>query len=225
MKYELGIMNYGKKNKMTSWLRHNSVFILHNSARKGFTIVEMIVAFGIFAVIMVVAIGSLVSLIEANHKAQALKTVVNNLHFAIENISRNLRTGSVYHCDITVGMLTQTRDCPQNSAASIIFTARDGKRIVYKYTPVTGSYGTIDRAVIAAGDEGRLADSSTYVPITAPEVRVEQLRFYVDGTGLSDQEQPRVLIVVRGTMLGKGKVSTSFGIETMVSQRFLDVEP
>lgn len=199
--------------------------MVHGPSRRGFTLVEMIVAFGIFSIVMVVAVGSLVSLIEANHKAQALKTVVNNMHFALENISRNLRTGLVYHCDIAEGTLTMARDCAQNPASSIIFTARNGKRMVYKYTPTTESYGFIDRAVIATGEEWRLNDPTTFVPITSPEIRIEQLRFYVDGTGTADHEQPRVLIVAKGSLQGKSKVISRFTIETLVSQRFLDVEP
>ena len=194
------------------------------NASSGFTLVEMIVAFGIFLVIMVISVGSLASLLEANHKARSQKTVVNNLYFAFENISRNLRTGFLYHCDITEGTLTETRDCAQNPASSIIFTARNGKRMVYKYTPLTESYGTIDRAVVGAGEEGLLADPATFVPITSPEIHIEQLNFYVDGTLTSDKEQPRVLILVKGSVQGKSKTVSSFGIETMVSQRLLDVE-
>jgi len=136
MNTELRIKEEKRKKHRFSLFFPTSYFILHTSSRKGFTIVEMIVAFGIFSVIMAVSVGSLASLLEANHKARALKTVVNNLHFAFENISRNVRTGSLYHCDITEGELTKTRDCANNPASSIIFTARNGKRIVYKYIPV-----------------------------------------------------------------------------------------
>lgn len=184
-----------------------------------FTLVEMTVAFGIFAVIMVVATGSLLSLMEANHKAQALKTVVNNLHFALENISRAIRTGAVYHCDVTQGVVTTVRDCAQNSPAdSAIFTARDGTRVAYRQNGAA-----IERAVVAAGEEWRLSNPGTYVPITAPEIQVEQLHFYVAGTSKTDKEQPRVLIMVKGFMQGKSKVATRFDIETLVSQRQLDI--
>lgn len=200
------------------------------SASSGFTLVEMIVSFGIFSIITVIAVGSFVSLIGAAHKAQSLKTVVNNLHFALENISRNLRTGSGYHCDITSGTLSLPRDCVSTSASSIVFLARDGRRIAYKYKPTGGTYGTIERAIVKAGEEWRLADSATFVPITAPEVRVEQLRFYVAGTGNKDNQQPdnqqpRVLILMKGSLQGKSVVISRFNIETLVSQRLLDIEP
>lgn len=192
-------------------------------ASSGFTLVEMMVAFGIFSIIMTVAVGSFISLMEANHKTQELKTVVNNLHFAFENISRNIRTGSLYHCDIASAPLTAPRDCSESPASSIIFTTRDGRRMVYTYTLLDG-YGVINRAVVAAGEEGRLSDPEVYIPITSPDINIEQLRFYVDGTGASDMKQPRVLIVVKGVIQGKSKVASRFNLETLVSQRVLDVE-
>ena len=41
----------------------------------GFTLLEMIVAIGVFSVVMLVAAGSLLSIVSANRKAQAQKAV------------------------------------------------------------------------------------------------------------------------------------------------------
>ena len=211
------IKTYRKRKAQPFFL--DSCFLYHESPRSGFTLVEMIVAFGVFAVIMVMATGSLISLLDANHQAQALKTVVNNLHFALENMSRAIRTGTTYHCDVTLGDVTAPRDCAQESpASSAVFAARDGKRVAYRQNG-----GALERAVVAAGEEWRLSLSGPYVPITAPEIPIEKLRFYVAGTSLTDDEQPRVLIVMRGFMQGKSKVANRFDIETLVSQRQLDI--
>ncbi len=179
----------------------------------------MVVAFGVFAVIMVMATGSLVSLLDANHQAQALKTVVNNLHFALENMSRAVRTGAVYHCDATRGDVALPRDCAQSDpATSLAVLASDGKRVAYQQNGAA-----LERAVVTAGEEWRLSLPGAYVPITAPEIRIEQLRFYVAGASRTDEEQPRVLIVMRGFVQGKSKVANRFDVETLVSQRVLDI--
>ncbi|MSU56506.1 MAG: type II secretion system protein [Candidatus Taylorbacteria bacterium] len=185
-------------------------------ASSGFTLVEMIVAFGIFSIIMVISVGSLVSLIEANHKAQALKTVVNNLHFALENMSRNIRTGYNYHCGF--GTVTVPADCATIPAIQLVFKDRQGSYVAYRWT---GS-GDIERS--RNTDPVALLTSDSFIPITAPEITIEQFGFYVDGTGNNDKEQPRVLIVAKGSMQGKSKVISRFNIETIVSQRLLDVE-
>ena len=66
---------------------------------RGFTLVEMIVSLGIFAVVAVVALGALVRIMTANQKAQTLQSAMTNISFALESMSRELRSGITYHCD------------------------------------------------------------------------------------------------------------------------------
>ena len=187
----------------------------------GFTLVEIVVAFGMFSVIMVIAVGSLLSLIEANHKAQAQKTVVNNLHFALENMSRNIRTGSNYHCgDESVTSVTIPQDCQTTPATQLVFKERDGGYVLY-----TLENETIKRSKNQSAIDLLLQEK---IPITAPEIQVEHLNFYVDGADNtldsgSNKKQPRVLIVLKGSMQGKSKVISRFDIQTLVSQRGLDI--
>ncbi len=187
--------------------------------KAGFTLVEMIIAFGVFAVVMVIAVGSLISLVEANHKAQTLKTVVNNLHFALENMSRNIRTGSRYHCGS--GSILVPTDCPTTPKSELVFRARDGSYLIYELVS-----GAIMRS--KSDDGGVLLDPGNFIPITAPEITVDTLNFYVSGAeedekGKGNQEQPRVLLVVKGSMKGKSKVISRFDIQTLISQRSLDI--
>ncbi len=177
----------------------------------GFTLIEMLIATAIFAVIMVMAVGSLLSIIDANREAQAKKTVVNNLHFALENMTRNIRTGSRFHCDATgvaAGQPLSPRDCANAPATSVAFVAKGGELIVYQYVAATE---TIERA-IEGGDS---------VPITAPEVKVKQLRFFV--AGAEGAGQPRILIVLNGSVQGRARTPSDFTVETLVSQRLLDL--
>lgn len=215
MNYELRIMSKKKDGAIGS--SHTSYFpsptasaglgMLHTSAR-GFTLVEMIIAFGIFAAVMAIAVGSLVSLMDANRRAQAQKTVANNLHFALENVSRSLRMGREYHCNADVGV-PGPLDCPENPAFSIQFLDSEGRVVVYRQDGVS---------VMRSVGGGAL------VPVTAPEVEVERLRFFVDGAeDENPARQPRVLILMAGVMKGKGGILTRFDVETLVSQRLLDV--
>lgn len=184
---------------------------------RGFTLIELLVAVGIFMVILVVAVGGLLSLMQANYKAQTLKTVVNNLHFAFENMSRNLRTGSRYHCDVAQGDIGAPRDCAQSPASSIALRAYDGSLMRYRQNGAV-----IERAVQPILPDGSVDSNLAYIPITAPEIRIERLQFFVDGSSLTDKRQPRVLIVSSGTMQGKGKVLSQFNLETLLSQRYLN---
>src|SRR3989344_5136440 len=62
----------------------------------GFTLVEMIVAVALFAIVMVVAVAALLSLTAANRKAQAIQSVMNNLNIAVDGMVRNMRMGTNY---------------------------------------------------------------------------------------------------------------------------------
>ena len=187
----------------------NSKFKIQNS---GFTLVEMVIAFGVFSSLMVVSTGSFITLMEANHKAQATKTVVNNLHFALENMSRNIRTGRNFHCGAG-GILSQPQNCASLADSYLAVTSPDNKIVSY--------YFNADRHWIEKSVAG-----GEFIPITAPEITVETLEFFVDGacdpTLCLDTKQPRVLIIVGGVMQGKSKVTSRFDIQTTVSQRALD---
>lgn len=176
---------------------------------EGFTLIEMLVAIALFSIIMVMAVGSLLSIIDANRQAQVKKTVVNNLHFALENMTRNIRTGRYFHCDIEVGDITAPRDCANAPATSFAFLDSNGKRIEYRQ----------NGAVI----ERLISGDANFIGITAPEVTINQLRFFVSGAEAEDATQPRVLIVLDGVMQGRARTPSVFNIETLVSQRLLDI--
>ena len=91
-------------------------------------------------------------------------------------------------------------------------------------------YELSDGAIVRSknGDPEVLLTQANFIPITAPEVQVETLNFYVDGADNlkepgNNKLQPRVLLVVKGWMQGKSKVVSRFDIQTLVSQRALDI--
>lgn len=178
-----------------------SRYTIHDScyASRGFTLVEMIVALFIFSVVMVVSTGALVSIIEANRKAQSVKSVMNNVSFAVDSMMRNLRVGTGYEPG-------PQSACSGNGASSLTFTDVDGRQVRYRL-----SANQIERSI----------DSGMWLAMTAPEVSIERLCFYVDGTSSGDAQQPRVLILVGG-VAGQGRSETPFDIQTLVSQRILD---
>ena len=163
----------------------------------------MIVSLFIFSVVMVVSTGTLISIIDANRKAQSVKSVMNNVSFAVDSIARSLRVGTGY----TAGA---SGSCADSGASELSFTNVDGETVEYRL-----SAGSIERRIATGPTAGG------YLALTAPEVTIERFCFYVDGTGPSDGLQPRVLIIAGGTG-GYGKTETVFNIQTLVSQRVLD---
>ncbi len=168
----------------------------------GFTLVEMIVAIFIFSIVMVVAVGALVSVVEANRKAQGVKSVMNNLNFALDSMTRAIRVGTEYSCGVA--------NCTIDGSESFSFLSTDGQNVTYSFNKES------------ARIERTMDGGVTIQTMTAPEVTVEELRFYLAGESPSDEAQPRVLIITKGLAGPTGKTQTEFSLETMVTQRILD---
>ncbi|MAF59282.1 hypothetical protein CL631_00315 [bacterium] len=191
--------------------------MIYKKDKRGFTLVEMLISTALFAVVMLVSVGSLLSLVDANRRAQSLKSVINNLNFALENMSRNIRVGRTYHCHNSVnppGNLDEPKDC-QNGGILFAFEAHDGDT------------GTASDQIIYRIKDNKMEKSanggSTFTGITAEEVNITDMQFYVDGTASNDEEQPLVVITISGTAGVTAAQQTSFDIQTTVSQRLLDI--
>jgi hypothetical protein len=68
---------------------------------------------------------------ESSRKAQTLKSVINNLNFSLDSISRLTRTGETYHCDVTQSPVTSPRDCVSGSSSFAVLAA-SGQTVQYK---------------------------------------------------------------------------------------------
>lgn len=189
--------------------------IAHKSIIKGFTLIEIMVATSIFMVIMVVAMGALISSSDASKKAQALRTAMDNVNFAMESMTRSLRMGTNYTCGNSVPLDSSSpNDCP-NGAGAIAF-------VPYR------AEGALPRTV--AYTRNIRSDNTTYAlqicnptctDMVSPDVDIKQLTFYVNGTlspSAGDTVQPSVYILLKGTVKVKG-VDNAFAIQTMASQR------
>lgn len=190
--------------------------------QKGFTLIEMIVAVALFAVVMLVSVGALLALVGANRKARSLQSVMNNLNIALDGMVRSVRMGSEYHCG--VGSVNLPQDC-----------ASGGTLLAFKPF-CTESCDPVNRTVYVFGTgdlscgRGRICKSvdsgRTYYAITAPEVTIDSMKFSVVGTdsGSTDFVQPKVVITVKGTAGARmKKTTTSFTIQATAVQRELDL--
>ncbi|MDB5204677.1 MAG: seg [Candidatus Taylorbacteria bacterium] len=176
----------------------------------GFTLIEIMVAVTIFALVMVVAIGAVLSIVSANKKSQAITSVLSNLNFALEAMVRDMRTGYDYHCS---GASGGGGDCP-GGGTSLSFTSTQSgnKPVIYV---LDDTKGAITKSV----------DGGAVQSLTSGEVKIDALNFYLTGTGKTntgDYDQPRIIIIVKGHYQGFGDL-TEFHLQTMVSQRRIDI--
>ena len=172
---------------------------------RGYTLVELVVAVGLFALIMTLAAGAYLMMISLTQRAQNISTGIDNISFALETMTRNIRTGASYHCGGPSG-----GDC-SSGASSFYFTNSSGQSSEYSLNGGTYIQQTIN------GSSSFLTDSS---------VIVSSLTFFVSGTSKppSDYTQPYVTIIVSGTVSsGAGKPTQSFTVETGAAMRGTDL--
>lgn len=163
---------------------------------RGYTLVELIIAVGLFALIMMLASGAYLVMININRQTQSIATGIDNLSFALETMTRTIRTGTNYSCN-------GGGDCSPGTTFSVTNTS--GNTVSYSL-----SNGVITQNGIA---------------LTDPSVIVSSLVFYASGTGKPpiDYQQPRVTIVVSGIVSSGAGKTEPFTIETGATMRSSDI--
>lgn len=204
-----------------------SLFAIHAKGKSrgpqaGFTLIEMVVAVALFSIVMLVAGATLLSLVYANRKAQALQSVINNLNVSLDGMVRNIREGSNYNCR------TATHgDC--SGGGTIIYFTPYGGGSDWAYALCTNTGSGWD--IVTSEQSGQVYSlcenlNSGWVPITSPEVEIQDLTFYVTGTKPASQggtQQPEVVFTMKG-QAGKQATSIStFDIQATAVQRQLNL--
>jgi prepilin-type N-terminal cleavage/methylation domain-containing protein len=188
-----------------------------HSMQSGFTLVELLVSLGLFTVIVVAAVGSLYTVNQASVKVNAMRTVLDNLNFATESMSRTIRTGENIVCNGTENTGGVSNNCAFGNAngagyAVSLKSTIDGTSIEYMY-----NYGKkeIDKCTLVNNQ----ISANSCVAITAPEVQVQKMQFFVDGADAGDSKQPSVMMLISGQANAGADNIAPFSIQTLISQR------
>lgn len=188
---------------------------------RGFTLIEILVSVAIFSVVMVISLGALLSMSESDRRAQTLKSVINNLNFSLDAMSRSMRTGTTYYCgSLAAGAtLPGTLDCASTPGTAMAFLSADNQVIKYcRGTVPSAGSPVCDGAGSAVLVSKNLA---AYAPLTASEVIITNLQFYVTGAQ-SASLQPHVVILLSGKVPVSASQTSTFDLETSVTQRLYD---
>lgn len=200
--------------------------------QKGFTLVEVMIAIGLFTVIMTIGIGAVLGVSSTHRKTETMRAVVDNLSFLMEDMARSMRLGDYFFCkDFGAPTYTEVSTGGQatqdgTNCKSISFepywapSPNDpGNQVVY-YIYDSNGIGTIFKK----SDTEPSFDTSQMIAVTPAEIDIDVNKsgFTVVGSSRNDTIQPRITIVLVGTVR-LGNAQTQFNLQTTVSQRFLDV--
>ena len=175
------------------------------------------IANSIFLVVVTIGMGALLNASAIHQKSQDMRSIMDNLSFIMEDMSRNIRTGYDYHC-IDNGDISRTdpHSCSVDGKG-ISFKSATGPQWIYQIT----DNGTLF-------DIRKFSDGYTSNPIQLNPAEVQLTSdsgFWITGaespSSSSDTQQPFVTIRLVGVITYKG-ADTPFSLQTSVSQRQLD---
>lgn len=190
---------------------------------RGFTLIELMVATSIFIVIMLLAMSAVINSADAAKQSQALRQAMDNVNFAMDSMSRSLRIGTNYQC-VTSGQSAVILNIDRNNApfkdcgfgtpggVAVAFMPASSALIpvggvMYQVYQSASGISTLERCTVTG-----------CIDMTAANVDVQTLKFFVTGSDPADAIQPSIYILMKGVVIVKG-IPTSFSIQTMAAQR------
>lgn len=161
--------------------------------KRGFTLVELMVSIGLFTIVVTIAMGSIATIVDTNRKSQTLTLVMNNMGFALESMTRTIKTSTEI----------------SGTAMQPIFKNQDGDYIIYKHE------GDTIKKCVSTSSGGC---NGTFISIISTQVKIENFELE-----LLNGNQPRVLMTIGGYAEIGNKIRSDFNIQTTVSPRELQL--
>lgn len=183
------------------------------TSRAGFTLIEMVVAIGIFSLVVVTATGITLNSYKARQKAANVQEVYDNARFSLELMTKELRTGVSYQLATFCSL----------SGTAIKFKATSGWRMYY----LDSARKQIFRATTNITDTSQCdgGASDAFEPFTDSNVAIEQLAFYLKGAAAGSSDgQPMVTITTKVSSLNsRFGPETNIQIQTTITSRIRDL--
>lgn len=218
--------------------------------QQGFTLIEMVVSLAIFTTVVGTAVGALLIMVGTNQQLQEEQSVMTNLSFALDSMTREIRTGVHYFCDSRPNTLSGGssnifaagndidtilvgNDLSQDCSAGRI-GSQDLHGIAFEEggNSVTGA--TVNRILYfhnaADGKVYRKVGAGAPQSIISSGIKITNMEFFVTGsepyTGTvpdRDDVQPRVTVLLEATASTSETNPKVYKIQTTVTQRTLDI--
>lgn len=197
----------------------------NNNRKNGYTIVETMIAVSLFLVIVMAGMGALLNANLLHQKSRDMRSIMDNLSFVMEDMSRNLRTGSKYHCindnNFAKNVIIVPKSCSIGGAIAFEevhgLSSTPDDQWIYKIEAVDASSPF---NIFRSTDGG-----ATWVQLNPAEVEIQSSStFSVLGAEPPSANKQQPLVGIR--LVGKIKyknVETPFSLQTSVSQRLIDI--
>ncbi len=178
----------------------------YTQSHKGFTLMEVMVAVSIFAIVVTIGIGALLTINNSYRKAQISRQAIDSLSYILESMSRSLRTAQEWDGATTYN---------GTPTSQFSFRDQDGVLVTYQL-----NHPDVFMDIDTDGVTGTSLATGSY-QLNPENVTIDTLTFTPFG-GVG--EQSYLQINIAGTVTSGQRVS-SFAFQTSVSKRTLESVP
>ncbi len=193
------------------------VFFKKKNKENGFTIIETMIALSVFIVVVMAGMSALLNTHFVYNKTQNTRSIMDNMSFVMEEISRSLRTGYDYHCMSGVNDNSSTPLSGNNCQGISFTTSEGGERWEYF---ISGD-GKIFKSTPSSPDV-ELTSGGENSPNDIIITELDAFSVFGAEAPPGNQEQPFVTIRLSGEITYKNG-STPFSLQTSISQRLVDL--
>ncbi len=179
---------------------------------------EVMVSVSIFTIIMVIGIGSLLTINVSNSQSRSDREAMDKVSFLLESMTRKIRTGVLDPVSFPL---------PDNK---IVFYNQFGDKETYDFTygnPAGDLVYKIEKCnsfIFGSGCQGWDSEEEYDIAPNSDLVQIQSVTFEIIGEDASPLDGQQALIIIRiaGTASEKHR-QTPFAIQTAVSQRQLQL--
>lgn len=197
------------------------------SDQQGFSIIELMVAVYIFAIIMVISSGAVMAILRNQKLLLKEQELLDNARGSLEVMSKAIRIGADYsvpaspnNTEITFSHPTKkgVSDCPSTGSCPVKYylSTAGGVGKIYEQNCPSGCGGVLGCGSVMGGPGCR-------IPLTSDQVNIKKLEFIPTGFGTSDTHQARVTIYVEFVPVISTISNRAIPIQTTLVQRQLDI--
>lgn len=224
-------------------LSYRSLFAIRYPLRasSGFTLLEAMIAVGIFTVIMIVGISALLNVNSTYKKTHNFRSIIDSVNYMMEDMARNMRLGSNYYCygafdnpySLVSSQQTGTQNCTPSSWNGLEVAIEkqggiptnfnnDGADHLEDQIVYWIDQKPTDATVCELKKSTQGGQPGTFISVTPAEILLSCVEsgFNVYGTNSPTENSPRILIRLSGVVRYKN-TTTPFNIQTTAQQRTL----
>ena len=193
------------------------------ATKNAYTLIEVLVAVGIFTIVIAAPTGFFVSALKGQQKALASQEVLDETSYALEYVSRSLR------------MAKKELDCASKSDPTTCACLKiGGYGVNYELThegkgiKFTNYQNQCQEFFLDINDNRfkEVKDGGEAIPLTSDDLEVVVFKIGPqDSWGQNDNKQPKITLFleVKGVESARPELQPKIQIQTTVSQRNLDV--